>query len=583
VHARAFVREVQCRLARAGLHVQQPEHGVEQVVVAGRLLGAALQAVGVQAPRRGEAAGQPQHHRHLGLHARRDRVGHAVQVQPLLAERFAMVRDIQDGTVHAVGERVQPADEARQHVVGVQQRVVVGVDDGLVAAAIQPVVDAGGLEAVKLRGRAAVVGRAAVAELVQDDEVHAALLRQTVQQAPQQHLVQALAVAAQRRRRGVRHQGLQEPRAHGLAAGLVVAPAHRHAGARQHVQQVLAAADASLVVAAPSHGCEHARQGGLGVGAAARDLREVDHGQLGQLGRGLTRVAVQTPVGGPRRFTHHQDQQGRAFTRSERRAGLRVAPHRQPLAGFAAHLGAREARAGEHHVGRRDQMAQLRMMAHQHGHRLRDRQHRRHPHEQGRSQQQQPTREHLQERAALQRQAPQHPRRQCRAEQQRGQQAPVDKLARLGHMGVQHDAQHALVDEHAVAADEVGSRRGDQEQQRHHRLEGPAPGQQAEQQQVQRHQRHGQRRRQRPGTGEVAAMGLQRRAQERRIGQRQPQQTAAQQDQIGVDAAAREPSWGGIHREPRSSALRPGFAAMAAWTSMMRTTPHPPMPSADTR
>ena len=68
--------------------------------------------------------------------------------------------------------------------------------------------------------------------------------------------------------------------------GAQAALAHR-AIRRQHVQQRLAAADGGLVVVAPAHGREHAGHRDLCVGAAARDVGEVDDRAAGEFGRGV--------------------------------------------------------------------------------------------------------------------------------------------------------------------------------------------------------------------------------------------------------------------------------------------------------
>jgi hypothetical protein len=113
----------------AVLHVQQAQHGVEQVVVRRGLgqRGARRQARSTAA-RCGEAGRQPHHHRHLLLQVGRDGVGQAVQEQVVLAQRLAVVGDVEQRAVERAGAGLQ-LRSAGQHVVGVQQRVVVGVDD----------------------------------------------------------------------------------------------------------------------------------------------------------------------------------------------------------------------------------------------------------------------------------------------------------------------------------------------------------------------------------------------------------------------------------------------------------------------
>jgi hypothetical protein len=177
-------------------------------------------------------------------------------------------------------------DQRGQHVVGVQQRVVVGVDDLLAAAAAQVVAAAGGLEARKGRRVAPEVRRPVVAQLVQHQQLRAAGLAQHVAQAVQQAFVQAAAVVAQAGRRRCpctvcRRQAF----AHALAAALVVAPGHAHAGARQpRAAATFAAADARLVVVAPAHGANMQGSEVSVLVPQAVTVGKVDHRQLASCG-----------------------------------------------------------------------------------------------------------------------------------------------------------------------------------------------------------------------------------------------------------------------------------------------------------
>ena len=68
---------------------------------------------------------------------------------------------------------LQAVEQLRQHVVGVQQRVVVGVDDLALAAAGQIVLLAGRLELLEGRRVAAEVGGPVVAQHVQHHQLAA--------------------------------------------------------------------------------------------------------------------------------------------------------------------------------------------------------------------------------------------------------------------------------------------------------------------------------------------------------------------------------------------------------------------------
>ena len=89
-----------------------------------------------------------------------------------------MVGDVQQGGVDAAGARLQLADQQRQHMVGVQQRVVVGVDDLLACAVLQVLVFAGWREARERRRVAAKVRRPVVAQLMQHQHLRALRLRE---------------------------------------------------------------------------------------------------------------------------------------------------------------------------------------------------------------------------------------------------------------------------------------------------------------------------------------------------------------------------------------------------------------------
>src|SRR5687768_17961299 len=110
-----------------------------------------------------------------------------------------MVGDEEHSRVDVGGMTVQSIDQRGQHVVGVQQRVVVGVDDLLSRTGGEVVVAAGRYEALE-GGRVALeVRRSVVAQHVQHQQlvaVRAAQRAQPVVQAAQQALVPAAAALA---------------------------------------------------------------------------------------------------------------------------------------------------------------------------------------------------------------------------------------------------------------------------------------------------------------------------------------------------------------------------------------------------
>ena len=102
---------------------------MEQVVVRGWLAGTLGQARHVESAGLGKARAEPHHHGYALLHLRRNRVGDAVQEQVVLAQGLAMVGDVDQGRIHAIGCRLQALDQRGQEVVGVKQGVVIFVDD----------------------------------------------------------------------------------------------------------------------------------------------------------------------------------------------------------------------------------------------------------------------------------------------------------------------------------------------------------------------------------------------------------------------------------------------------------------------
>ena len=455
-----------------------------------------------------------------------------MQKEIRLAQRLAVVGEIDHRGVDLgrLRLRLQPCDQRGQHMVGVEQRVVVGTGDRGVVALAQVIALAGRLEAAEALGVAAEIGRAVVAQHVQHDDAAALGAGQPLVQTGQQRLVEAAALGAQPRRVDLHHLLAGQAVADALAAGLVVAPQHVDAGPREHMQQRLAAADAVLVVVAPAHRREHARHRDLGVGAAAGGLREVDQAGHGrQLWRGLARMAVQAPVGRPCGLADDQHHPHRPSARAHARPRRGVQPDRLARPGRALEVGGDDAAGRPQHVGRRDQVAQLALVAHQRRQRPELDHHRRHQQHQ-RAEQPQPARQRrLRERAPAQRQPRQERDRQRGLQPQAQRQRRPDQLAGLGRIGAQRIAQHRRIEVDAEGPDEVGAARGDQDQQRRHRLEQPTVAQQAQHQEVQRQQRQRQRQAEAPG-GRIAERAAgQRLAEEGGVGAEQQERADGQQ------------------------------------------------------
>ena len=76
---------------------RQAEHGMKEVVVAHRLVPAVLQAAGIDAQFRLQLRRQPHEHGHVLLHVGCERVGQAVQVDVVFAERLAVIGNVDHG------------------------------------------------------------------------------------------------------------------------------------------------------------------------------------------------------------------------------------------------------------------------------------------------------------------------------------------------------------------------------------------------------------------------------------------------------------------------------------------------------
>ena len=113
-----------------------------------------------------------------------------MQVQPLFAQRLPVIRHIQQRRVVA-GQGGQRIDGPGQHVVRVAQGIVVGVDDLLPAAAPQVRGFADRGEPLECGRIAFEVGRAMVAQHVQDDHLVALVAARGIGQSLQQDAVMA--------------------------------------------------------------------------------------------------------------------------------------------------------------------------------------------------------------------------------------------------------------------------------------------------------------------------------------------------------------------------------------------------------
>ncbi|KAG1443351.1 hypothetical protein G6F57_018127 [Rhizopus arrhizus] len=197
--ASAVGEHVAVALVQRGLHLHQAQHRREQVVVVGvrrRTLAHALQ---VQSTAAGEARREPHRHRHAGRLGRGDGVGHAMQEQALLAQRLAVVGQVDHRRV-VVLQALQRADRLAQEVIGVQHGIVVAVGDLFARATADVTGIAGRGEAAECRRIALEVGRSMVAQLVQHHHPVTGFGAHLGGQVLQQDLIHAAAIGAQPRR-----------------------------------------------------------------------------------------------------------------------------------------------------------------------------------------------------------------------------------------------------------------------------------------------------------------------------------------------------------------------------------------------
>ena len=313
------------------MHIQHAQHGMEVVVVRDALVHAGAGAAFVHAGARLQAA-RPQQPGHMLLRVRGNRIGQAMQVQAVFAQRFTMVGHIHQRRLVLTLLFLQPVDGAGHKQIGLAHAVVIHIHQLGMAAVGRDMRGAFGLELLGGSAGAAVVGRAVAAHLVQHQ--HSTLgtcgfrqgLQALVQQAHHQ-LVQALAVLAPLLDLGrcgdLVGLGMRNAVAHAFAARLVVQPVHTQPCGLQHIQQI-AVFKLATFVARLAQVREHARHRRQRVGAAGPGLAPVDDLARCQLRCGVARVAIQAKVVRTRGFPHHQHQQ-RRFVGARGSSGVRAA------------------------------------------------------------------------------------------------------------------------------------------------------------------------------------------------------------------------------------------------------------------
>ncbi|MNX38409.1 hypothetical protein D3C86_687490 [compost metagenome] len=258
---------------------------------------------------------EPGQQGHPGLIVRGEFVGGAVQVEPQRPQGFPVIRQVDQPHVVLALQGLELGNKLGQHLVGVADGVVIGVDQLLVAAVLDVAARAVRQEDA-IPGRvAAIVGRAMAAHQVEGHQL-AALLALHPGDLPIQPLQQDLVIA--RIPFTVFGEGLGldlqggHVIAYPLAAAVVLLPQHRDTGVLQHVQQAVPGLGQGLVITTAREVGEHAGHRDRGGGATGAHVPEGDeirllHGEA----VGLLLVAVEGVVLAAGRLPHHQEHQGR--------------------------------------------------------------------------------------------------------------------------------------------------------------------------------------------------------------------------------------------------------------------------------
>lgn len=131
----ALGQNIQFLLVQLGLNPEGSEQGVENIVMGVGLGPPFGQAVLVDAVSPGESVGHPENKGDVRLFVRSDHIGQTVKKDSVLAERFPVVREIHQQGVPA-RVLLQELDRSMENIVGVGDRVVIGIHDQAVVAVL---------------------------------------------------------------------------------------------------------------------------------------------------------------------------------------------------------------------------------------------------------------------------------------------------------------------------------------------------------------------------------------------------------------------------------------------------------------
>src|SRR6185369_12855362 len=134
-----------------------------------------------------KTVGGPKDHGNLSLLIRGDRVREPMEINIVLAQGLAMIRDIE----HCSGIFLifQQIDKPTQDVIGVDDGVIVGIDDALAIAILHIVIFTFGKEQFEIFWGSLVVGWAMAPFLMKDDEHVPTVLGEQFIQIFQQNFV----------------------------------------------------------------------------------------------------------------------------------------------------------------------------------------------------------------------------------------------------------------------------------------------------------------------------------------------------------------------------------------------------------
>jgi hypothetical protein len=135
---------------------------MEQVVMGQCQSGLAVETCCIEPTACLERFGEPPHHGYTGLFVGGNGLRQPVQEESFFTQGLAMIRDIYHRGIETLLLRLEIGDSLAQHMVGIENGIVIGIDDALAITAPQLAGVAGGLEAAKGGGIPFVVRRGSV-------------------------------------------------------------------------------------------------------------------------------------------------------------------------------------------------------------------------------------------------------------------------------------------------------------------------------------------------------------------------------------------------------------------------------------